>query len=158
MNIKSVKDASFDQIKSNATLYRTIIDIMTYVDRKAPGGACCGRNKDSIINKFISDRERYINTTEMGLNRKIKPLWKGPLYFSTAGCAINADYITDEEILRLIETGKVNKKYFDMSNYVAPIEEPVNNEVEDANISIANEEEAPVPVPSKKSTRKKRKN
>lgn len=153
MNIKSIKNSTYDDIKSNSTLYRTVVEVMTYVDRKAPIGSCCGRNKESIINKFINNKEMYISVAEMGVNRTIKPLWSGPLFFSTAHAQINADYLTDEEMIYLIESGKVNKRYFDMSGYAPTQSDEVVDEV------IINEEPSEeTKVVKNKTTKRKKRN
>lgn len=127
MNITEIKEATPEQIESNLTLYSRLIDLLTYCNHKAPVGSCCGRNKKKIIDHFFANKEKYIQQAEAGLNRKIQPKWRGTLYFSRANQQISADYITDEEILKLIQNNLVEKKYFDFSKYD---EETKNDEIE----------------------------
>ena len=117
MNINEIKEATPAQIESNLTLYSRLIDILTYCNRKAPVGSCCGRNKRKIIDHFFANKERYINQAEASFNRKIQPKWRGTLYFSRANQQISADYINDDEILKLVKNNLVEKKYFDFSKY-----------------------------------------
>ena len=117
MNINEIKEATKPQIESNLTLYSRLIDILTYCNHKAPVGSCCGRNKQKIIDHFFANKERYIQQAEACSNRKIQPKWRGTLYFSRANQQISADYITDDEILKLVKNNLVEKKYFDFSKY-----------------------------------------
>lgn len=117
MNINEIKEATKEQIETNLTLYSRVIDLLTYCNHKAPVGSCCGRNKKKIIDHFFANKEKYIQQAEASLNRKIQPKWRGTLYFSRANQQISADYITDSEILKLIENNLVEKKYFDFSKY-----------------------------------------
>ena len=117
MNINEIKEATKEQIEINLTLYSRVIDLLTYCNRKAPVGSCCRRNKRKIIDHFFANKERYINQAEASFNRKIQPKWRGTLYFSRANQQISADYVTDDEILKLIENNLVEKKYFDFSKY-----------------------------------------
>ena len=117
MNINEIKEATKQQIESNLTLYSRVIDILTYCNHKAPVGGCCGRNKTKIIDHFFANKEKYIQQAEASLNRKIQPKWRGTLYFSRANQQISADYINDDEILKLVKNNLVEKKYFDFSKY-----------------------------------------
>ena len=117
MNINEIKEATKEQIETNLTLYSRLIDILTYCNHKAPVGSCCGRNKKKIIDHFFANKERYIQQASASLNRKIQPKWRGTLYFSRANQQISADYITDDEILKLVKNNLVEKKYFDFSKY-----------------------------------------
>lgn len=117
MNINEIKEATKAQIESNLTLYSRLIDLLTYCNHKAPVGSCCGRNKTKIIDHFFANKEKYMRQVEASSNRKIQPKWRGTLYFSRANQQISADYVTDEEILKLIQNNLVEKKYFDFSNY-----------------------------------------
>ena len=123
MNINEIKEATPERIESNLTLYSRLIDILTYCNHKAPVGSCCGRNKKKIIDHFFANKERYIQQAEASLNRKIQPKWRGTLYFSRANQQISADYVTDEEILKLIQNNLVEKKYFDFSKYEEEIKQ-----------------------------------
>lgn len=117
MNINEIKEATKEQIETNLTLYSRVIDLLTYCNHKAPVGSCCGRNKQKIIDHFFTNKEKYIQQAEAGLNRKIQPKWRGTLYFSRANQQISADYLNDDEILKLIKNNLVEKKYFDFSKY-----------------------------------------
>lgn len=117
MNINEIKEATKELIESNLTLYSRVIDLLTYCNHKAPVGGCCGRNKKKIIDHFFANKEKYMQQAEASLNRKIQPKWRGTLYFSRANQQISADYITDEEILKLVKNNLVEKKYFDFSKY-----------------------------------------
>ena len=128
MNINEIKEATKEQIESNLTLYSRLIDILTYCNHKAPVGSCCGRNKKKIIDHFFANKEKYMQQAEAGLNRKIQPKWRGTLYFSRANQQISADYITDGEILKLIQNNLVEKKYFDFSKYEEEEEEEINGD------------------------------
>ena len=133
MNINEIKEATPEQIESNLTLYSRLIDILTYCNHKAPVGSCCGRNKKKIIDHFFANKEKYIQQASASLERKIQPRWRGTLYFSRANQQISADYVTDDEILKLVQNNLVEKKYFDFSNYdeeVKPDEENKPDEIE----------------------------
>lgn len=143
MNIYTVKDSSFDEIKANSTLYNTVIDIMTYVDRKAPEGSCCGRNKDTIISKFMTNRDKYISEALKGQNRKIKPLWRGPIRFSKSKLELNANYITDEEILKYVESGQIDRKYFDWSDYNEEVDKSIASKEDIASDGLKTAETKP---------------
>ena len=129
MNINEIKEATPAQIESNLTLYSRLIDILTYCNRKAPVGSCCGRNKKKIIDHFFANKEKYLQQAEASFNRKIQPKWRGTLYFSRANQQISADYVTDDEILKLVKNNLVEKKYFDFSEYEEN-EEITPNEIE----------------------------
>ena len=117
MNINEIKEATKEQIESNLTLYSRVIDLLTYCNHKAPAGSCCGRNKKKIIDHFFANKEKYIQQASASLERKIQPKWRGTLYFSRANQQISADYITDSEILKLVQNNLVEEKYFDFSKY-----------------------------------------
>lgn len=140
---KNLLNATFEDIKNNYTLYRRVIDIITFVEHKSPKGACCGR-QDGIINKFIEKRNFYVSEIEKITNRTIRPLWNGSLFFSTAHKLINADYLSDDDILKLIASGQVSKDKFDFSNFNDKTEQQV-------------EVEQPVETVTKKSNKKHKK-
>ena len=133
MNINEIKEATPEQIESNLTLYSRLIDILTYCNHKAPVGSCCGRNKKKIIDHFFANKEKYMQQAEACLNRKIQPRWRGTLYFSRANQQISADYVTDDEILKLVKNNLVEKKYFDFTKYeeeIKPDEDINHDEIE----------------------------
>ena len=142
MNINEIKEATQEQIESNLTLYSRLIDLITYCNHKAPVGACCGRNKQKIIDHFFSNKERYMQQAEACSNRKIQPKWRGTLYFSRANQQISADYITDAEILKLIKNNLVEEKYFDFSKYEEEEEEEIKPDVIGVTSSNCKTEEA----------------
>lgn len=128
MNLETI---TREDLKNNYSLYQKMLKVLEFVDGVKPEGTCCGRGKENAINKFIDNREKYVERMNAIKNRKIKPLFSGALYFSAVKKRYYAERLTDADSLFLIENGYVN--FFDMSEYEAQSEEKVEEIKEDYN-------------------------
>lgn len=113
MNLETITKADLIQ---NYSLYSKLLKVFEIVDGKRPDGTCCGRGKESAIDLFINNRNRYVTGMKEISERKIKPLFTGSLYFTKVGKRFNAERLTDKLSLYLIENGY--ERFFDTSDYV----------------------------------------
>lgn len=121
MNLETITKADLIQ---NYSLYSKLLKVFEIVDGKQPDGTCCGRGKESAIDLFINNRDKYVSGMKEISERKIKPLFTGSLYFTKVGKRFNAERLTDKISLYLIENGY--ERFFDTSDYV---EEETNVEI-----------------------------
>lgn len=150
MNLETITK---EDLLNNYSLYMKLLKVMEFVDGKKPEGTCCGKGKMGAIEKFINNREDYVTRMNEIKNRKIKPLFKGALFFTKVKQRFSADKLTDADSLYLIENGY--EEYFDMSEYEAPEEETVIEDEVVASEELHQQEEE-TPQPKKKSSRRKK--
>lgn len=155
MNLETI---TREDLKNNYSLYQKMLKVLEFVDGKKPEGTCCGKGKENAINKFIDNREVYVEKMNKIRDRKIKPLFAGAVYFTAVKKRYYADRLTDEDSLYLIENGY--EKFFDMSGYnTENVEVKAESEIvpenEENEVESKNEEETINVV--KKPTRRKSK-
>lgn len=153
MNLETI---TREDLKNNYSLYQKMLKVLEFVDGKKPEGTCCGKGKENAINKFIDNREVYVEKMNKIRDRKIKPLFAGAVYFTAVKKRYYADRLTDEDSLYLIENGY--EKFFDMSGYnydevEVKAESEIVPENEENEVESKNEEETINVV--KKTTKKK---
>lgn len=112
MNLETI---TREDLTNNYSLYQKMLKVLEFVDGKKPEGTCCGKGKENAINKFIDNREVYVEKMNKIRDRKIKPLFAGAIYFTAVKKRYYAERLTDEDSLYLIENGY--SKFFDMSGY-----------------------------------------
>lgn len=130
-------EATKSDILSNAGLYFEMIRIMKIADGVAPKGSCCGRNKEQHIDKFLQNKNTYMNKSEEIKNRKIQPKWKGVIYVAKLKTHFSADTMTDAKARQLISQNILTpvEKYFDLPEteiVTEPKAEAVKEDVKEA--------------------------
>ena len=156
MNLETI---TREDLKKNYSLYQKMLKVLEFVDGKKPEGTCCGKGKENAINKFIDNREVYVEKMNKIRDRKIIPLFAGALYFTAVKKRYYAERLTDEDSLYLIDNGY--SKFFDMSGYNAD-EVEVKEESEivpenEENGAESKTEEEPTNVVKKTTKRKSKK-
>lgn len=115
---------------SNYGLYLQMANIMKKVDGSVKG-LCCGKNKKENIDKFINNREKYLNGMKSIKERQIQPKFKGCRLFYGMSNMICADLLTDEEIISICNANPRMKEWFSF-----PQNEPISSPVEPSNEKV----------------------